>query len=330
MPITTIADMQIVPSKFTRYTLQRTTEKSTLVRSGLFVSNPVIGQLINGQPAGGNLITMPHWKPLSGEDEVFGEGELSENKIETGTEQATILVRGKMWGDTDLSYVFGGADPMAAIVDLVADWWIEREQAIVLSILKGITDPVAGALKNHVNDISAGTGAEAVISDTATLETKQTMGDAFSKLGFVFMHSATYTELQKQQKIITTYDPTKNINITTYMNYEVIVDDGMPVNGDVYDTYFLGRGAFAREDGTPAGLVTYETDRKKAAGKNYLINRRAFVIHPLGVSWNNKGTLTDPDGYYAANADLAKPENWRLSVNHKNVPITVLRHKLTV
>lgn len=329
MPITTLSDMQIVPSKFTAYTLQRTTEKSALVRSGLFVTNPQVEQLIGGLPSGGRSITMPHWKPLTGDDEVFGEGELTESKIETGNEKATLLIRGKMWGDTDLSYVFGGADPMGAIVGLVSDWWVQREQAIVLAILKGITDKTNGALKDHVNDISSGSGAAAVINDVATLETKQTMGDAYNKLGFVFMHSATYTELQKQMKIITTYDPTKNTNIRTYMNYEIVVDDGMPTNAGVYDTYFIGRGAFARVDGTPAGLVSYETDREKKAGKNYLINRRAMVIHPLGVSWENDGTLADEKAVYAANADLMNPTNWKLAVDHKNVPITVLRHKIS-
>lgn len=328
MPLTTVNDMQFVPEKFSRYTIQRTTEKSTLVRSGLFTSNPTISQLINGQPLGGNLIRMPHWKPLTGEDEVFGEGRLTENKIETGSESATVLVRGKMWGDTDLSHVFGGADPLGAVADLISDWWVEREQAIVLSILKGITDKTSGTLKDHVNDISGGSGAAAVINDIATLETKQFLGDAYNKLGLVFMHSATYTELQKQMKIVTTYDPTKNINIRTYLNYEVIVDDGMPVNGDVYDTFFLGRGVFARVDGTPMGLVTYEKDRDKAGGKNYLINRRAMVIHPLGVSWKHTGDY-DNGNKYAGNADLANPANWELATDHKNVPITVLRHKIS-
>lgn len=329
MPITTLRDMQIVPSKFTQYTTQRTTEKSTLVKSGLFVSNPQIAQLINGAPSGGNIITMPHWKPLTGDDEVFGEGELSESKIETGNERATLLVRGRMWGDSDLSYVFGGTDPMAAIASLIADWWVLKEQAIVLSILKGITDKTNGALKDHVNDISGLSGVAAVINDTATLETKQFMGDAYNKLGLVFMHSSTYTELQKQMKIVTTYDPTQNVNIRTYMNYEVIVDDGMPVNNGVYDTYFLGRGIFAREDGVPSGLVTYEKDRNKKSGKNYLINRRTMVIHPLGINWVQAGDLTNENDVYASNLDLGKPENWELITDHKNVSITVLRHKIS-
>ena len=73
MAATTIANLQIVPSKFAEYILERTTEKSALVRSGIAVSDPTVSQIINGSPKGGNIITMPYYKPLIGEDEVFGE-----------------------------------------------------------------------------------------------------------------------------------------------------------------------------------------------------------------------------------------------------------------
>lgn len=331
MPITTIADMQIVPAKFTEYTLHRTTEKSTQVRSGLMTGDPRVAQLINGTPKGGNLVIMPYWNPLDGEDEVFGEGELSENKITTGQESACLLVRGKMWGDTDLSQVFGGADPMAAVGNLVADWWVGREQAVVLSILKGLTTGASCALKNHVNNISTAAGAAAVISDGAALDTKQTMGDAFANLGTVFMHSATFTYLQKN-KLITQLPVIDNtlspLESMRYLGYRIVVDDGLPSAGGVYDTLFLGAGCFVREDGVPTGLVSTETDRNKKAGKNYLINRRALVIHPRGVSWVQPDKFTDATAVYAANADLEKPANWKLATDHKNVPITVLRHKL--
>lgn len=325
MAITSIADMQIVPNKFTEYTLQRTTEKSTLVKSGITTTDPRIAQLINGTPKGGNLIQMPFYNPLTGEDEVFGEAALVPEGITTGSEFATLLIRQKAWGDTDLAKVFGGSDPMAAIADLVADWWNIREQAAMLSILKGLFTADTGALKAHVLDIS-GEG-DNVISVDATLDAKQLMGDAYDKLGVVFMHSATFTRLQKNQQITTEYDSDLKVEIQFYLGYRVIVDDSMPVTGGVYDTYFIGKGAFAREDGMPQGLVGYETDRDKLAAQNILINRRAIVLHPLGVSWAKTDAFAD-NRKYAANSDLETAANWRLAVDHKNVPIVCLRHKV--
>lgn len=325
MAITTISQMQIVPQKFTEYTLQRTTEKSMLVKSGITTSDSRVSRVINGLPQGGNLVQMPFYNALQGEDEVFGENAMTPGNITTGSEFATLLVRQKAWGDTDLSKVFGGSDPMAAIADLVADWWNIREQVVMKSILSGLfaTD---GALKGHIKDIS-GDASDNVISVDATLDAKQLMGDAYDKLGVVFMHSATYTCLQKNQKIDSEYDSELKVKIDYYLGYQVIVDDGMPVTGGVYDTYFVGKGAFARDDGMPQGLVGYETDRDSLASQNILINRRALVMHPLGVSWNSTAVFAD-DRKYAANTDLATAANWTLTADHKNVPIVCLRHKI--
>lgn len=326
MPVTSIADMVIQPKKFAEYTLKRTTEKSTLVRSGVTTSNDKVSALINGTPKGGNLIQMPYFKPLTGEDEVFGEYELTPEKITTDSEFATILVRQKAWGDTDLSHVFGGADPMAAIANLSADWWNQREQTIMLSTLKGLFDKTSGALKTHILDISGETTDNYISVDT-TLDAKNLMGDAYDKLGMVFMHSATYTQLQKQQQIVTEYDSDLKIKIDYYLGYEVIVDDGMPVNSGIYDTYFLGKGCFVRNDGMLEGLVGYEIDRNKLKAENYLINRRCLVMHPLGVSFNSGATFTGGKKY-ASNADLEKAANWTLKEDPKNVAMVCMRHKL--
>lgn len=329
MPITTIADMQIVPAKFAGYIVTRTAEKSRLVRSGIVVSDPTVSQIINGTPKGGNIITMPFYKPLAGEDEVFGEEELGVDGIETDNEIAALLVRQKAWGDTDLSRVFGGDDPLAAIGDLASDWWVSREQAVMLSVLRGILDPAKGALKAHVLDVSGDAGTGCIIGVDNTLDAKNLMGDAYDKLGTVFMHSATYTQLQKQQKIESEYDSDLKIKIDYYLGYRVEVDDGMPRNAadGSYMTYFLGKGAFARDDGMPQGLVGVETDRKKLLAQNILINRRALIMHPLGLSWNANAVLAG-NKKYASNVDLEKPGNWALKKDHKNIPIVALKHRL--
>ena len=327
MTVTMYKDMQVVPEKFTSYTLDRTTELSTMVRSGIATADSIVGQLINGQPQGGRFITMPKWNKLEGDDDVFGEAALEASNITTSNEQATLLMRQKAWGSTDLAHVLGGADPMSAIGDLVSDWWLEKEQAIYLSILKGLLDPSAGCLKEHVHNISALEGEAACISVESALDTKQTLGDHAGSLGMVFMHSATYTYLQKKQQIVTQYDSDLKINIDFYLGYRVIVDDGMPHEGGVYTTYFLGSGALVRQDGAPQGFVGTETDRDKLGATDYLINRRCIVIHPRGCSWNVNATY--PQGiYYPTNAMLATPANWTLATDAKKVPIAALVHKI--
>lgn len=332
--ITTIADMQIVPEKFSTHVTEKTTEKSAMVNAGIATGDAVVAQLINGTPAGGRFITIPAWQPLdaSTEEDVFGEDEVSVSGITTSDSRATLLMRQKAWGDTDLAKVLGGADPMGAIINQMADWRNQREQKIYLAILKAILDKSAGALKDHVNDISAGSGEAAYISDGATLDTKQALGDAYSSLGMVFMHSAVYTYLQKQGLITRNpiFDPSQSqIEMERYLGYRIIVDDGMPVADGVYDTYILGQNAFIRQDGTPAGFVGTETDRDKFSAKNYLINRWCQIIHPRGFGWvpDESSTLHSAKKY-PDNTDLAKAANWKLTTHHKHVPIACLRHKI--
>lgn len=382
--ITTIADMQIVPEKFSAYVTERTTEKSAMVNSGIATGDDVVQALINGTPSGGRFITIPAWQPLdaSTEEDVFGEDEVSVGGITTSDSRATLLMRQKAWGDTDLARVLGGADPMGAIINQMADWRLQREQKIYLAVLKAILNPDAGALKAHVNDISAATSSK--ISDGAALDTKQVLGDAYASLGMVFMHSAVYTYLQKNGMITRNpiFDPSQSpIEMERYLGYRIIVDDGMPYEvfaktasstsgalevvaddtasptatqikisavtatgldvavGDhvlkldkgsyTYNTFFLGTGAFIRQNGTPAGFVGTETDRDKFTAKNYLINRWCQVIHPRGFGWVPDESSTLHSGEkFPDNTDLGKAANWKLTSDHKRVPIACLRHKI--
>ena len=371
MPITTIADLQIVPEKFSQYVVDKTTELNTFVNSGIATPDSTVAQLINGTPQGGRFIEIPMYNPLDGEEDVFGEEDLSVGNITTKSSHATLLIRGRAWGDTDLSKVLGGTDPLGAIAHLIADWRNTREQRIYLSILNAIFDGTSGALKEHCNDISAQSGEKAYISDGATLDTKQALGDHYSSLGMVFMHSAVYTYLQKNGMITRNpiFDPSQSsVEMERYLGYQIKVDDGMPwigytkatssssgaiaitddnlafiqehcketiAKGDyvtkdaqpVYDTYFVGSGAFIRQDGMPQGLVGTETDRDKLGAKNYLINRWCQVIHPRGFSWNTNAVY--PSGKpYPDNAMLATPANWKLAVNHKKCAMACLRHKI--
>lgn len=375
MAVTTIAKMQIVPEKFSKYVTDRTTELNTFINSGIATPDATVAQLINGTPEGGRFIEIPMWNALDGEEDVFGEADVSVGNITTKSAHATLLMRQRAWGSTDLAHVLGGADPMGAIAQLIADWRNTREQKIYLSILKGLFDSTSGAIKGHLNDISSGSGTAAYISDGATLDTKQVLGDHYGSLGMVFMHSAVYTYLQKNGMITRNpiFDPSQSsVEMEFYLGYTIKVDDGMPwigytkgtsssegkiaitddnlafiqahcadtlAKGDyvvkdaspVYDTYFVGAGAFIRQDGTPQGFIGTETDRDKIGAKNYLINRWCQIIHPRGFSWNTNATYPTINGEeikYPNNAMLATPANWTLAVDHKKVPLACLKHKI--
>ena len=221
---------------------------------------------------------------------------------------------------------------MAAIAQLLADWRNTEEQKVYLSILKGLF-ATGGALVGHLNDISGKGGENAFISNAATLDTKQLLGDHYGSLGMVFMHSAVYTYLQKNGMITRTpiFDPSKSpIEMEEYLGYRIKVDDGMPVDieNGIYDTYFLGQNSFIRQDGTPSGFISTETDRDKLGAKNVFIHRWCQIIHPRGLSWKSEGTYTNPKHKYPDFVDLEKADNWELATDAKKVAIAALRHKI--
>ncbi len=327
---TTIEQMVTIPEHFSKYVVDRTTELNTFINSGVASPDERVGQLINGSPEGGRFIYLPSFNPLSGDSEVFGEEDVNIDGIDTKEAKATLLIRQKAWGSTDLAAVMSGADPMGAIAQLVADYRNTEEQKVYLNILKGLF-AAGGALTGHLNDISALEGDKALISNGATLDTKQALGDHYASLGMVFMHSAVYTYLQKNGMISRTpiFDPSKSpIEMEEYLGYRIKVDDGMPVTDGVYDTYFLGKNSFIRQDGSPKGFIGVETDRDKLGAKNILINRWCQIIHPRGLSWKSDGTYTNPKHKYPDFVDLAKPENWELNADHKKVALACLRHKI--
>src|SRR5690606_2505911 len=77
------------------------------------------------------------------------------------------------------------------------------------------------------------------------------------------------------------------VNIPYFLGREVIVDDGLPRTGSVYDTWLFGAGATQMGVGTPP--VATEVDRKpgggNGGGQDVLYSRIMWSIHPTGHAW---------------------------------------------
>lgn len=315
-PLTTttkISDV-IVSEIFTPYVIEKTAEKSRILTSGIAVANPKLNQLVTG---GGTTINMPFWQDLDGEDEVLSDNKaLTPGKINAEADIASLIMRGKAWGANDLAGALAGSDPMAAIADRVSDYWARREQKILVSILKGVFS--SDTMSNHVLDKST-----VPIDGKLVLDGKQLLGDSADQLQAIMMHSAVYTELQKQNLIQYTTTSDGKVVIPTYLTYQVIVDDGMPVEEGVYTTYLFARGVIGRGEGTPVSMVPTETDRDSLAGEDILVNRRAFVLHPFGVKW-----IGTPTGVTPTNAEFEVGTNWKRVYEDKNIGIVAIKHKL--
>ena len=181
---------------------------------------------------------------------------------------------------------------------------------------------------DHVNLANLSkTDAAKQISASAFIDACQLLGDAQAQLSGVAMHSATKSYLKKLNLIETERDST-DVEFDTYQGRRVTVDDGCPVtSGGVYTTYLFGNGAVAYGNGSPVGFVATEVDRDKQTGGgiDYLINRKAFILHPRGIAYTGakREHVETP-----LRTELAMAENWKPVYEPKQLRIVAIKHKI--
>lgn len=317
---TKIADV-IVPEVFNQYVIERTAELSAFYQSGVVVNNPELDVLAS---SGGRLINMPYWNDLTGDDEVLSDTDpLSTDKITAGQDVAVLLMRGKAWRSNDLAKALSGDDPMRAIGDLVAAYWARRQQVTLISTLKGVFGAASTKMASNTHDISAEDGNDGAFTGESFLDASYKLGDAEERLTAISIHSMVYASLRKQNLIEYLLD-SNNQKIPLYMGKRVIVDDGMPKDGDVFTSYIFGAGAVGLGNGSAP--VPTETDRDKLAGDDILINRQHFLLHPRGVKFTDKSVA----GSSPTNTELSIGGNWERVYEPKNVRIVQFKHKLWV
>lgn len=331
MAETKISDI-IVPELFNPYVINRTMELSALVNSGIIVNSPEFDRLASEAARTHN---MPFFEDLTGDSEETLEGkEMEAAKIGSNKDVSTTLLRQKMWAATNLSAALAGTDPMKAIGDLVAGFWARDMQKELIALLAGIFGtytPDGGQattpMKDHILDLTGmKTEAAKNISASAFIDACQLMGDAQGLLTDVAMHSATKAYLKKQNLIETERDST-DVEFEVYQGRRVTVDDGCPVDGDVYTTYLFSQGAIALGNGNPVGHVATEMDRDKrnGGGIDFLINRKAYILHMRGVAYTGKKRehVETP-----TRAELKMAENWKPVYEPKQLRVVAMKHKV--
>lgn len=345
-PTTRISDV-VVPSIFTAYAQNYTSEKTRLINSGIVSRSVLLDEKLAG---GGLTFAMPSFKDLDNDaDRVstdtsvpFSDADASlpagvarppnPNKIGSLQEIAVRLNRNNSWSTADLTAALAGKDPMAAIGDRVGAYWVRRLQLVFVSIVKGIlANNTASFSGDYTMDVSGASFVDGVtnFSASAFLDTTLTMGDSMEDLRAVMVHSVVYNRMQKNNLIDFVQDSQSLIKIPTFLGREVVIDDGMPRTGNVYDTWLFGENAFQMGVGQPA--VPTEIDRKagggNGGGQDVLYNRVQWSLHPTGHSWI--GSPVDaggPSNTGTANPDLDEAGSWtRVYPERKQIKFARLR-----
>lgn len=342
-PTTRISDV-IVPEIFTPYAQNITETKSRIVASGAMVRDAAIDDLLAG---GGLTFNVPSWKDLDDDDErvstdtipiayTGGTADPDPKKIGTLEEIAVRMNRNQSWGTADLVAVLAGADPATAIANRVGAYWTRRMQAAFIATVKGIfadndaapsgTEHTQYDLTNDISGVSYSAGVTD-FSAEAFLDALLTMGDSQDGLSLVCVHSVVYNRMQKNNLIDFIPDSDGRVTIPTFLGKQVIIDDGMPATGGVYDTWIFGPGAFRLGVGTPA--VPTEIERHagsgNGAGAETLYNRVEWCIHPVGHKYAGTAASGGPSNAATSN-NLAHAGSWqRVFPERKQIKIARLK-----
>lgn len=326
MATTRLSDV-IVPAVFTAYAIQRTMELSALAASGIIAPDAQLNALASGPS---NLFQMPFWNDLGNGDSNVGSDDpevlATPDKIGANKDAAQKHLRNKSWSAMDLTGILAGSKPMTAIGDLIGAYWARDLQRTLIATLKGVVaDNIAANSGDMVVNVAlTADGTPAAVNKIGPmpiLAAKQTMGDAAESLVAIAMHSALYTELQRQNLITFIPNSVGVVAIPTYLGYRVIVDDGCPVvvagNRLEYTSYLFGAGAVGYGEGTPETptAVTRVEAAGNGEGMETLHNRKHFILHPRGIKW----TQSSMAGQAPTNAELAAAANWERVYSRKNV-----------
>jgi len=323
----------VIPEVFNPYFLERTAEKSRLIRSGIVMPDPNLDALAR---AGGNLISMPFYTDLAGDDQILDDtNPLTTAKIGTAQDVSRLHLRGDARSVNDLSGALSHTDPLSVIVDLIADFWARREQDLLIATMKGIfadnSDNDAGDLINtHAAEATADVkpwndSAPTVMCPEAIIDTQALLGDSTNAFTGIMMHSKCLTDLKKQELIDTERPSGAGSEIYFYLGKEVIVDDNCPTRSGtgtgtptVYQSFLFARGAIGRGEGIVP--VPSEFERNALASDTYFVTRRHFLLHPRGIKWM-ENTCT---GHAPTNAELALTANWDRVYEKKNIRIAMM------
>lgn len=334
MAKTALADI-IIPTEFEKYAIERTAQLSEFGQSGIIEHAPEFDDLASG---GGREVHMPFWKDLTAARQLLADNaSLAVNKIGSDQDIARIHNDAQVWSVNHLAKAVSGDDPMAAIVDLVADYWARTDQTLLLSSLKGIfaAASMAGNKLAIASETVAGQSAVTRLNGATFVDATVKLGDRGDRLVAIAMHSATEAALRKLDLIDFIPDSEGKAQIKTFQGRRVIVDDGMPVragttDGQVYTSYLFGPGAFGK--GAAAlgsaplqggfGTEGVEIARVALDSDTVLINRRRYILHPRGVKFNSAAVAGDSP----TNAELENGANWTRVFENKNVRIVAIEH----
>jgi len=229
------------PNVFEKYlrTLPSTKELSLIKNSLFTVVNKYKSKM--SEQAGGYFVTEPIKGRIGGTPVNYDGNTDIPDGAERDTFYQTKICYGRAmsWGEYDFSSEITGENFKAEAGE-VKEYWDERRQETVLSILKGIFSMTGGVngqfVTKHTYEVEPTTANPDgyLMPDSMNRASQKALGDKKAKLDVMFTHSMVSTNLEGMNliqflKYTDASGVTRDLTIGTFNGRLVVVDDDMPV-----------------------------------------------------------------------------------------------------
>ena len=234
------------------------------------------------------------------------------------------------------------ADPVGVVVGMLNEYWAKYYDKYAVNTFIGIiqdneTNDASDCLLD-IGDAAAVPGATNTMQPSTVILAEALKGDA-ANFSVIVMHSKVYNNLRIQNLIDTIPSSDGKVNFQVYQNKFVIVSDNVEVNtagaNNIYTSYLMGSDVMRFGSNLGSDIIGFETHRSptvgKGSGKDQIISRTQFALHPVGYSWLDAsvtGSVAQTSGanLYPNWTDLKNVLNWnRVAASHKHIPWVAIR-----
>lgn len=325
----------VIPAVYDSYRAVDNAETTAFWNSGIVARSPVLDAYAD---APGRITTIPFWNDIDPNIEPNYSNDDPDdyavpNKIGSGEQVVRKAFVNQAFSAMDLTQELAGSDPMRRIRNRFGVYWQRQlQRRLIATGLGMMNDNIADDASDMVIDISTQTGSAAtsanLFSRASFVNAAYTLGDAVGGLRGIAVHSIVMKRMVNNDDIDFIPDSAGNLTIPTFLGRIVLVDDNMPVIAGTVDGYryvsmLMGGAAFLYGEGTPVvpSEVTREPLSGNGGGQEIIIERREWIIHPNGESWNAAAALTEESPTLA---DLRLAANWDRIVPRKNLRVAFL------
>lgn len=325
----------VIPAVYDSYRAVDTAESTAFWNSGIVARSPVLDAYAD---APGRITTIPFWNDIDPNIEPNYSNDDPDdhavpNKIGSGEQVVRKGFVNQSFSAMDLTRELAGSNPMQRIKNRFGVYWQRQLQRRLIATGLGVmNDNIADDASDMVVDISidnAGApGAGNLFSRAAFVNAAYTLGDAVGGFRGIAVHSIVMKRMVNNDDIDFIPDSKGELTIPTFLGKVVIVDDNMPAlvagtSGFRYVSMIMGGAAFLYGEGTPVvpSWVNRDEQAGNGGGMEVIGERKEWIIHPNGESWNAAAVLTEESPTLA---DLRLAANWDRIVPRKNLRLAFL------